>query len=156
LGELAVTNLLDNYIIARACWMFGGGPGRDRKFVSKIIGQLNNPEIAAVNDVYGSPTFGKDLAAAIKEFLMRDATGIYHLSNGGIATRYEVAKKIIEVFNSSVRIVPVASDHFISDAKRAKNESLVSRLNIMRPWQEALEDYLETEWKPVVGLRNEA
>jgi len=34
LGESAVQNILNDYIIARVCWMFGGGPTKDKKFVA--------------------------------------------------------------------------------------------------------------------------
>lgn len=145
-GELIVRSLLDDYIIARACWMFGGGPEKDKKFVYKIIQQLGNPEIKAINDAFGSPTFGKDLVAAIKELLIRDARGIFHLSNKGVASRFDVARKITEVLRPEARVSPVDSNYFVLDAKRVKNESLVSRSDLMRPWQDALEEYLRTEW----------
>ncbi len=56
LGELIVKGMLDDYIIARAGWMFGGGPLKDKKFVAKIIKQLKSKEIKAVNDISSSPT----------------------------------------------------------------------------------------------------
>ena len=35
LGELIVQGVLDDYVIGRACWMFGGGSKLDKKFISK-------------------------------------------------------------------------------------------------------------------------
>lgn len=148
LGEIVVKTMLKDYIIARGCWMFGGGPKRDQKFVAKIIGQLKNKEIKALNDVYGSPTFGKDLASATKNLLINNKTGIFNLSNEGVCTRYDVAKTVVEVLGPSTVVTPVNSDFFNLDARRAANEAMTSRVKLMRPWKEALVEYLKTEWKP--------
>lgn len=149
LGELIVRGMLKDYIIARACWMFGGGMEKDKKFVSKIIKQLNKPEIKAVNDAFGSPTFGKDLVGTLKQLLTDDATGIFHLGNEGVCSRYEVAKFIIETLKPDVEITAVGLDYF-PGANRVKNEAVVSEVKLMRPWQEALKEYLETEWKHTI------
>lgn len=146
MGELIVRGMLEDYIIARACWMFGGGPEKDLKFVGKIIRQLDKPEIKAVDDAYGSPTFGKDLMGAIKQLVLRDATGVFHLSNEGSCSRYEVAKFIIDIMKPGTKLSPVHLDYF-PGANRVKNEVMSSKERLVRPWQEALQEYLETEWK---------
>ena len=135
--------------------MMGGGPAKDQKFVAKIINQIKDPnvkEIRAVTDQIGSPTFGKDLIAAIKILLSKDEKGIFHTSNTGINSRYDVAKFIVENLRPEIKVIPVESSYFNLDAKRTKNEGLVSKLNLMRPWQEALKEYLENEWKPHLKL----
>ncbi len=152
LGELAVKGTLSNYLILRVCWMMGGGPTKDQKFVAKIINQIKNPnvtEIKAVTDQIGSPTFGKDLISAVKILIGKNETGIFHASNTGIVSRYDVAKFIVNTLRPEVKVTPVESSYFNLDAKRTKNEGLVLKKNIMRPWEEALKEYLETEWKPV-------
>jgi len=152
LGELAVKGTLKNYLILRVCWMMGGGPIKDRKFVSKIIDQLKNPqtkEIKVITDQIGSPTFAKDLIKAIKILIQENRTGIFHMANTGIVPRYGVAKFIVETLRPEAKVIPVDSSYFNLDAKRTRNEGLVSKVNLMRPWQEALKEYLETEWKPI-------
>jgi dTDP-4-dehydrorhamnose reductase len=149
MGELIVKGMLKDYIIARACWMFGGGPEKDLKFVGKIIRQFNKPEIKAVSDAYGSPTFGKDLVGAIKQLLAEDAIGTFHLSNEGSCSRYEVAKFIIETLKPEIKLTPVELDYF-PGANRVKNEAMSSKRKLVRPWQEALQEYLETEWKTAI------
>ena len=69
------------------------------------------------------------------------------MSNTGIDSRYDVAKFIIDSLRPEVKVIPVDSSYFNLDAKRTKNEGLASKINLMRPWQEALKEYLETEWK---------
>ncbi len=157
LGELAVIGNLDDYIIVRACWMMGGGPEKDRKFVAKIVRQLRDPavkEIKAITDQVGAPTFAKDLVVSIKRLIAENKSGIFHLSNTGRASRYDVAKEIIKVLKSNIPVVPVDSSYFNLDAKRTNNEMLEVDSGYMRPWQEALREYLETEWQaPAITLK---
>jgi len=148
LGELIVKSVLKDYIIARAGWMFGGGPEKDQKFVAKIINQLDKPEIKAVNDKIGSPTYAKDLISGIKKLLVAGRTGIFHLSNKGVCSRYDVALSIVKSLKPSVKVLPVDSSYFKLDAARVCSEAMVSKEDLGRPWQEALEEYLDTEWKP--------
>lgn len=154
LGELAVRGMLDDYIIVRACWMMGGGPQKDQKFVAKIISQLlrdDIKEINAVNDQVGAPTFGKDLVRAIKELVRRDARGIYHLANTGVVSRFEVARKITELVRPDVKVNSVPSSFFNLDAKRTANEAMASKFDLMRPWDQAIEDYIKTEWTAAIS-----
>lgn len=152
LGEVIVKDLVPEYLIARSCWMFGGGPGIDKKFVSKIIKQFDKEEIKVVNDKIGSLTYGKDLAFAIKELLIQNRTGLFHLSNRGSCSRYEVAKEIVKLLGVNVRIIPVDSGAFKLAATRVASEAMASKLDIMRDWREALREYLLKEWKPYLNL----
>jgi len=147
LGELAVRGLLENHLILRVCWMMGGGPGKDKKFVAKIIEQLGNKEIFALDDHFGSPTFAKDLVHAIRILIKEDKKGLYHMANSGVASRCEMAKFIFDFLGGRANIQAVKSDFFKLPAARPKNGGLTSKLNLMRPWQEGLKEYLETEWK---------
>jgi dTDP-4-dehydrorhamnose reductase len=130
--------------------MMGGGPAKDKKFVAKIIAQLAKPEIKeinAVSDQIGSPTYAKDLVAAIKELIQQDARGTYHLAGRGAASRLDVAKKIVALVRPDVKVNPVPTSFFNLDAKRTVNEVLSSsRTDLMRSWEEAVEDYVKTEW----------
>lgn len=149
LGELFVKDLLKDYIIARICWVFGGGPSKDQKFVAKIIKQMNQPEVKIVSGKYGSPTYGKDLMTALKKLILENESGVFHLSNSGSPSRVDVTEEIKKITGSQVAIIPVDESYFggVYTDKRPNNESMVSRVHYMRPWQEALREYIETEWK---------
>ena len=68
-----------------------------------------------------------------------------------MASRFDVAELIVKTLKPSVRVVAVDEDYFASlPARRVRNEILHSRVSRMRPWNEALVEYLETEWKPVL------
>lgn len=149
LGELAVCGMVSNHLIVRTCWMMGGGPQKDKKFVAKIIAQLARPEtkeINAVNDQIGSPTYARDLVAAVKKLLKQDARGIYHVTNVGAVSRFDVAQKIVNLVRPGVKVNAVPSSFFNLDAKRTTNEALSSRVHLMRPWDLAVEDYIREEW----------
>lgn len=152
LGEVIVKDLVPEYLIARSCWMFGGGPGVDKKFVSKIIKQFDQNEIRVVDDKIGSLTYGKDLASAIKQLLMQNRYGLFHLSNRGFCSRYEVAREIVKILGVAIKIIPVDSNEFRLAATRVASEAMASKLDIMRDWREALREYLLKEWKPYLNL----
>ena len=146
LGEVVVKGIVEDYIIARVCWMFGGGRHKDKKFIPKIIAQLDKPKIWAINDNFGSPTFSKDLIGALKTLILRGSKGVFHLNNKGRASRYDVARKVVELCGRKNIVIPVGRTYFNLPAERVANEVMSSRLNITRPWREALKEYIETEW----------
>jgi len=148
LAELIVSGMSNNHLIIRAGWIFGGGPERDKKFVAKIMGQLDTAEIKAVTDKMGSPTYAKDFAKGIKGLLAEGRRGLFNLSNKGAASRYEVAKEIVQIVGSSVKVTPVDSSYFNLEAHRGHSEAIVSsKISPMRPWQEALREYIKEEWR---------
>lgn len=148
MGEVVVQGILRDYIIVRAGWMFGGGPAKDQKFVAKIIKQLGQPEIKAVNDNVGSLTYAKDLVAKIKELLSAGVSGkIVHASNEGFCSRYDVALEIVKGMKSNVNVAGVPSSYFNLDASLSHSDRMESvNGGTMRPWREAMADYLQTEW----------
>lgn len=149
-GEKVVRELLDNYFIFRAGWMMGGGK-KDKKFVAKII-ELSKTQktLTVVNDKKGNPTFTKDFSEAMIKVINTGKYGLYHITNQGAATRFDIAVKILEyIGNDDVTVKPISSDHFPLPAPRPDSEAALNRklemLNIrMRPWQEALREYLES------------
>src|SRR3989344_704777 len=147
-AELAVQDIAPDYLIVRTSWVFGGGPARDHKFVGKIIGQLRGgvSAIKAVTDQVGSATFAKDFVERLKLFLEENRSGIVHVVNSGQATRYAMAREIVLSMGSGATVEPVSYEDFGLRADRASSEVLTSALPPLRPWQDALKEYLENEW----------
>lgn len=154
-GERIVQSLLHKYYIVRAGWMMGGGPKKDKKFVAKIIDQLNKTnKLRIVVDKLGSPTYTVDFSANLVKLVETGYYGLYHCTNKGVASRYEVAKKIVEYLGrTDVIIEPVSSAYFPLPALRPRSE--MSRnykldllgINTMRSWKVALKEYIDTCWK---------
>ncbi|NQT66541.1 MAG: dTDP-4-dehydrorhamnose reductase [Actinobacteria bacterium] len=148
-GEKIVTSLTNNYFIFRAGWMIGGYE-KDKKFVEKIVelAKIKN-EIHVVTDKFGSPTFTKDFSKNILTVISTKNYGLFHMVNEGCCSRFDIAKKIIEYLErKDVVIKPVTSDAFPLPAPRGRSEMLINRklnllgLNNMRPWQDALKEYI--------------
>ncbi len=149
LGELAVRGILDDYMIARTCWIFGGGPEKDHKFVANIIRQAQNSKIEVIGGKRGSPTYGKDLVQELVHLAEEDARGTYHIGNAGAPTRVEIAREIVRAVGSRAEVVEADASVFekkYPGAGARGNESIESEKITLRPWQEALREYVATEW----------
>jgi len=154
-GEKIVQNLLKRYYIVRAGWMVGGGPGKDKKFVAKIIKLLDKTgELKVVTDKIGSPTYTVDFSRCLADLIETGYYGLYHCTNEGYASRFEVARKTVEFLGrSDITIKPVSSAYFPLPAPRARSEmSKNYKLELlgmdrMRHWEEALKEYVTKYWK---------
>lgn len=148
-GEKAVRELLTKYFIFRAGWMIGGGK-KDKKFVAKIVELIKTKNtLTVVNDKRGCPTFTKDFSECILKIIKTGEHGLYHVTNKGVATRYDIARKITEYLGrNDVVVKPISSELFPLPAPRPDSEAVdnskLKPLGIdMRPWEDALREYLE-------------
>lgn len=142
---------LSSYCIIRTGWLIGGGD-KDTKFVSLILSQLKNkvPFIRAVSDIYGSPTLTFDLAETMIKLIERKAQGTLHVVNRGMATRFDISKKILEILKSDTKLEPVPFGYFKEKAKRPLMEALdssklKSKYHLsLPPWQVSLRIYIKS------------
>jgi len=148
-GEEIVKRLLKDYFIFRAGWMIGGGR-RDKKFVAKIVELLKTKDtLTVVNDKRGCPTFTKDFSECIIKIIKTSKYGLYHVTNGGSATRFDIASKIVEFLGrNDVVVEPISSDAFPLPAHRPDSEVVdnhkLNQLGFkMPPWEEGLREYLK-------------
>lgn len=144
LGELAVAGILEDYVIMRISWMFGGGKERDNKFVGKLLRQGAVSEIRATTDKRASPSWAKDVAGAIQKLTAEDKRGIYHVG-GGVATKYDMAQELVSIMKWNTKVIPAASSEFPSPYVIGENESMPQSA-LVRPWRDSLREYIETEW----------
>ncbi len=157
-AEQYIQNNSNQYLICRAGWMMGGGPNKDKKFVNKIIKQINTgvKDINVVDDKLGTPTYTHDFVSNIFKILESEKLGLYNLVCEGNTSRYEVAKEIIKILNleNKITINQVKSDFFKKEyfAPRPRSENLINlklnilSLNIMRDWKTCLNEYLKNEF----------
>lgn len=154
LGEHIVEKRVQKYYIFRAGWMMGGGPGKDKKFVSKVMKQLaaGATTLNIVDDKLGTPTYTIDFASNIELMIDTEYYGLYNMVCGGETGRLEVAQELVRVLGleSTVKINAVSSDFFAKDyfAPRPPSERLVNyKLNLrgmnqMRDWRISLKEYI--------------
>ena len=152
-GEQVVRMTMPNHYILRAGWMIGGGE-RDKKFVSKIMRQLDegSRKIYAVRDKMGTPTYAPAFSKMLHKIVRTGYFGTYHLACKGRATRYDVAKHILRTLGrKDVELKAVRSSFFEKEyfAPRPRSEEMrnyildLRGMNEMPPWEEALEIYLK-------------
>ncbi|TEU16464.1 MAG: dTDP-4-dehydrorhamnose reductase [Anaerolineales bacterium] len=145
IGEQLARSLLSRYYVVRTAWLYGKG---HRNFVEAILGLADQRDsVQMVTDEIGSPTYALDLARALSLLIRQPAYGTYHLSNTGTCSRYGWAKEILRLAGrTDLELVP--SENYPRAARVPKHVALCnffgSELGIvMRPWQEALQDYFD-------------
>lgn len=137
--------------------MIGGGE-KDKKFVAKIIRQIEEgaKELHVVTDKWGTPTYAPDFSKVIAKIIKTNRYGLYHLACKGSGTRYDVGRKIVEFLGrTDIGITPVNSDFFSETypAPRPRSEMMrnfmldLRGMNTMRTWDEALKEYIELNFK---------
>ncbi|MFA6126997.1 MAG: NAD(P)-dependent oxidoreductase [Bacteroidales bacterium] len=158
LGERHVVENVEKHLVCRAGWMMGGGPGKDKKFIGKLMRQIGegSQELFIVTDKDGTPTFTHDFALNVKELIEKERWGLYNMACEGFTSRMEVAQELIRLLNlrEKITITPVSSDYYRGTyfAQRPPSERLVNRklrnlgLNRMRNWRIALKDYLDNHY----------
>lgn len=146
LGEIITTLTTKEHIIARGCWIFGGGPMRDTKFFGNVLKQLGNDTISALGDVSGSPTYAKDFVGALRKLLQEEKRGTFHISNLGSATRADIVEYILQSTQSKTRLETVDRSFYKGGHMLPSNESISSEKIELRPWKEALTEYMHEEW----------
>ena len=108
------------YVI-RTAWLYSKWGDN---FVKKMLraALLGSENISVVNDQFGQPTWALDLAAQINEMAIRNIpSGIYHGTNAGQATWFDLAKESFELVGADTnRITPVNSEAYIHLAKRPR------------------------------------
>jgi len=153
-GERFVRQFVPNHYIMRCGWMMSGGPGKDHKFVSHVMTQIHDgvDTIHAVSDKFGSPTYAPDFAACFETLIRSGDYGTYHTVNAGSCSRYDVARAILDILGRYDIALRPASSSFFSErffAPRPTSEAMRNYVldlqgkNTMRPWRDALEDYLK-------------
>lgn len=146
-GEKAVMSLCEKYFIVRTSWVFGE---QDRNFIATMLRLSKTAkEINVVCDQVGSPTYSSDLADLITQMAQTEKYGIYHGTNEGFCSWYELAKKVFEYKNIPMKVNPVTSEEYITPAKRPKN-SRMSKSSVLKAgfsllphWEDAVERYLD-------------
>ncbi len=156
LGEVFVKENSKEFIICRAGWMMGGGEKKDKKFIQKLIKQINNGAkfLNIVDDKDGTPTYTHDFANNCKALIESPHRGLFNMVCGGLTSRYEVAQELLRILNlqDQVDIKKVSSEFFKDEyfATRPDCERLVNKklneleMNKMRDWREALVECIQT------------
>jgi dTDP-4-dehydrorhamnose reductase len=146
-GERYIQEILENHLIIRTEWLYGR---HGKNFVDTILRHAEQQkELRVVDDQRGSPTFTKDLSFALERLIGIEARGILHVTNSGSCTWFEFTRQILrEKGYNHIQVIPISSEELARPARRPASsvmdcqryEKLTGRK--MRPWKEALKEYL--------------
>jgi len=159
MGERFVIENANRYLVCRAGWMMGAGPKKDKKFIQKLMKQINEgkKELYVVNDKDGTPTYTQDFAKTVKNLIEKEYWGLYNCVCKGQTSRLEVAQELLKIIGkeNEIKINIVDSSYFKNEyfADRPPSERLITRkldlrgLNLMRDWKVALKEYINEYYK---------
>ena len=152
-GENAILKELpNNTIIIRTSWLYSEF---GNNFVDTILrlGRINN-SLKVVDDQIGSPTYATDLAKAILNIIKSRyyeenfKTRIYHFSNSGSCSWYDLAKEIFEFTATECDLIPILTSEYPTKAMRPKNtymsnNRIISVFQVQQAhWKESLKKCL--------------
>ncbi len=146
-GEKFLTEEMDKFLLFRVSWVFGDGK---QNFLYKLLEWAKkNRVLKIVCDQISVPTYTKDIVTLTMLAIQKGLRGIYHLTNSGYASRYEVARYFLERFGMDNLILPVYSDYFPVPAKRPyfsamSNVRLSKDMGVNMPdWRIGIDRYIE-------------
>lgn len=164
-GERYLQTLTDDYLLIRTSWLYGVN---GKNFVRTILEKAeakhfiqdtmdrakaipDEPSfLSVVDDQTGSPTYTKDLAAAVDLLISKNQRGIFHITNRGHCSWYEFAVRILkEAGVDNVEVKPIKTSQLPRPAMRPAYSVLSMQKFITltgktpQPWQLALQDYLK-------------
>lgn len=146
-GERRVQAEHARTIVVRSGYIFGLG---GKNFLSTVVTRARNGErVMAIGDCYGTPTYGRDLAARLRELATVDLPGIYHVTNSGEGASFETfAREALALAQYRGSIESVSMDALQRPARRPRNTRLkcvlspAIGLSPLRSWQEAVADFV--------------
>lgn len=140
--QLAMESNPDSLII-RTSWLYSV---YGRNFVKTMIRLMREKEsIDVVNDQYGSPTYGTDLAEAIVKIISYSQwkPGIYHFSNQGGISWFDFASQIKSLTKSNCTIHPVSTKQFPTIARRPQY-AVLDTTKIQQTFSIQVKDWTES------------
>jgi dTDP-4-dehydrorhamnose reductase len=146
-GERFLLGETDKFLLFRVSWVFGEGK---QNFLYKLKEWAEKQKIIkVVCDQISIPTYTEDIVRFTMRAIYEGLRGVFHLTNSGYASRYEVARYFIERLGHNSVVLPVCSDYFSTQAKRpyfsAMSNAKISKiLSLHVPdWKEGIEKFIK-------------
>lgn len=156
-GEYAaLSTATDCSVVIRTCGLYGrsGASSKGGNFVDGRVGDARaGKRIEMACEQVVAPTSTDDLSRAVYALLThpRLAPGVYHLVNEGMCSWYEFTCEIVRLVRAAIEVVPVNRGGR-SGAMRRPLYSVLGNTRAralgiaLRPWQEALAEYLRSKY----------
>jgi dTDP-4-dehydrorhamnose reductase len=157
-GEYLVRALCPRHFVIRTCGLYGvwGSGGKGGNFVETMLRLAGQGKpLRVVADQICTPSYTVDVADATTALVQTDRYGVYHLTNAGSCSWYELAGTSFELAGVQANLAPITSLDYGAPARRPAYSVLAAGaydalgLPAVRPWREALTAYLqERQRKP--------
>ena len=154
-GEQAIVQTGCAHLILRTSWVYAGRGGNFAKTMLRLARERE--QLTVIDDQWGAPT-GAELIAdvsahAIAQVLRApDKAGLYHLAAAGETTWFSYANHVLAqarqaqpaIEFKATEVVPVATSHFPTPARRPHNSRLDTRKLraafglALPPWQDGV------------------
>jgi dTDP-4-dehydrorhamnose reductase len=119
-GEKKVINNAEKALILRTSWLYSSFGNNFVKTINRL--SLEKRSLNVVFDQVGAPTYARDLARTIMSIIPiaqnRNGVHIYHYSNEGVCSWYDMAVAIVETNRADCRINPILTKDYPLPAKR--------------------------------------
>ena len=147
-GEHAVTSTLQTYFVLRTSWLYSEHGNNFLKTMLRLAKERD--ELNIIFDQVGTPTYAGDLAKVIFILITTNnaSFGTYHYSNEGVAGWYDFSKAIFDISGLKVKINPIKTEAYKTDAERPKysvldKSKIKNTLELEIPyWRESLKNAL--------------
>jgi dTDP-4-dehydrorhamnose reductase len=156
-GEYAALAYCEGALVVRGAGLYGvhGSASKGGNFVQRMVARAKEQSsLKMVADQRLQPTYTADLAKALVDAVNADAGGVLHLTAAGACSWFEFTEAIMQLAGIDVPIEQVQTTIAPGQPDRPLNGVLARPradalgLSELRPWRDALADYME-----VVGLR---
>ena len=152
-GEQLVMQANERHLVVRSAGLYGTATSRKGWTFPELMLNKARTEgiVRVVTDQVLSPTFTADLAQKTKELIEQDTVGLFHLANAGECSWFEFAQGAFELAGVEVEMEQISTGQTQRRARRPSYSALATaRLEAvgfspMRPWKEALSDYLQAK-----------
>lgn len=123
-GEKLVLEAYTRSFVIRTSWVFGIA---NNNFNRQVINWSKSKDtLEIVDDQVSVPTYSYDLALYSLKLLETKKYGLYHLSNSGVASKYDQAKYVLDSIGWKGTLKRAKSSDFVLPAKRAEYSKLDS------------------------------
>jgi dTDP-4-dehydrorhamnose reductase len=152
-GEQLVMQANPRHLVVRSAGLYGTATSRKGwTFPELMLNKARNEGVLrVVTDQVLSPTFTADLAGKTKELIEQDAVGLFHLTNAGECSWFEFAQGALELAGVEAKMEQISTEQMNQRARRPPYSALDTirleavGLEPLRPWEEALNDYLRAK-----------
>jgi len=143
-AERRVLDILPNALVVRTSAFFG--PWDSHNFVVQALATIRQGRVMrAASDIVVSPTYVPDLVHATLDLLIDGESGIWHLSNDGCMSWFELARAAADACGGDASLIEPAPAAALGwPAPRPTYSALSSaRGSLMRSTHEALQEFAQ-------------